>query len=214
MEEDGSGPERDLCTIAVSYGTWPPREMVCGPSLCLLLHSSLSPACRHRSRWTHVRRLLFMSFLCLTCLCLHPQTLSWPESKSQSSGIFPKNFRPKDFYFIELLLHWKYPSSFHFPLLFKRQILPLEGWRVGGRGRNPAFCSLAHHSTQRQGHSNSVLCSKQERIMKGEWTDRTRGPKQKCQWKDSRWLCFAASRSQITRALDMKPIKPNPSPYL
>lgn len=37
-------------TIAVPYGVWPPREMVCGPSLYTVPLGSLSPACRHRKK--------------------------------------------------------------------------------------------------------------------------------------------------------------------
>lgn len=156
MERGGSGPERDLCTISVSYGTWPPREMVCGPSLCILFHSSLSPAGTHRSRWTRGHRLLFMSFLRLTCLCLHPQILWWPESNSLSSGIFPKNFRPEYFLFYWIVVTLE--ISKFFPLLFKRQISLPGGWRAEGRGLNPAFCSLTHHSTQRQ-DTATQLCA-------------------------------------------------------
>lgn len=156
--------------------------------------------------------IMFMSFLCLTCLCLHPQILWWPESNSLSSGIFPKNFRPEYFF---ILLNCCYTgniqvlSTFHSCSKGKYHFL-----EDGGQRAEPSLLQPNPSLNTEARHSNSALCSKQEWIMKGEWADWIQGPKQNCQWEDSRRLCFAASGSQITRALDMQPVKPNPSPYL
>lgn len=211
MEEQGTGPDGDLFTIAVPYGIWPPREMVCGPSRYILSHSSLSPTCRHRSRWTRVHRLLFTSFLHLPCLCLILR-LSHDLNQILCALESPLNISEQKFWFwfllllFELLLHWKPPSSFCFPILSKKQISSpgrVEGreQRAEGRGQNPAFCNPTHHPAQGYIHSSSALCSKQEPTMNEE-TDTTLELSKSCHWKDPQRLCFKESRNQSLERLD------------